>query len=80
MLSKSRGSQTAHYAAGGPVIGKVSEFMKTPDDFRTDRSNATDEVFGKGGDGQASGSPNPKPSNKQAGHGANCGCPKCRGS
>lgn len=41
------------YAAGGPVLGRTRNFMKEPDDFRTDKSNATDEVFGKGSGGES---------------------------
>lgn len=70
IMSKSSGSKTIRYARGGAVIGKVSEFMKTPNEF-TERSHASgdsDEVFGKGGDGQASGNSNPTPKNKAIGH------------
>lgn len=39
------------YAAGGPVIGKDSEFLKTPDRFRgspVPKPEPTQDVFGKG--------------------------------
>lgn len=69
-MSKSTGSKTTRYARGGAVIGKVSEFMKTPNEFSeaSHGSGATDEVFGKGGGGQASGNSNPTPKNKAIGH------------
>lgn len=63
-MSKSRMSQTACYAQGGPVLGKTSEFMKTPDSFRSEVTVPV--TYGKGGGGQAKGKANPKPSNKQA--------------
>lgn len=49
-MSYSKGGdvRTAHYASGGAVLGRTTNFMKTPDEFRTDRSNATDETWGKG--------------------------------
>lgn len=69
IMSKSSGSKTIRYARGGAVIGKVSEFMKTPNEFSeaSHGSGATDEVFGKGGGGQASGNSNPTPKNKAIG-------------
>lgn len=60
-------SGTACYAQGGVVIGKDSEFMKTPDRFRGGQTDPN--TFGKGGkgnSGQATGRPNPAPKNKQA--------------
>lgn len=70
VMSKSSGSKTMRYARGGAVIGKTSEFMKTPNEFTepSHGSGATDEVFGKGGGGQASGNSNPTPKNKAIGH------------
>lgn len=71
IMSKSTSNSVAHYARGGAVIGKVSEFMKTPNEFseRSHDSGATDEVFGKGSspgdEDQARGPANPKPKNKQ---------------
>lgn len=65
------------FAQGGPVIGKESSFMKTPDRFRGAQTDPN--TFGKGGGGQASGKPNPSGANKMAGHGPNCSCPKCKG-
>lgn len=60
-MSKSSGLKDACYATGGAVIGKRSEFMKTPDEFREpDNDGATDEVYGKGGKGQAKGGAIPK--------------------
>lgn len=51
MASYAKGGDVkgACYAAGGPVLGKNSAFLKTPDQFRTDKSKATDETFGKSG-------------------------------
>lgn len=63
------GSKTARYARGGPVLGKESEFIKTPDRFRGGKRNdfggeIDPNVYGKGpspGDrDQAKGHPNPK--------------------
>lgn len=70
IMSKSTGSKAMRYARGGAVIGKTSEFMKTPNEFTepSHGSGATDEVFGKSGDGQASGNSNPTPKNKAIGH------------
>lgn len=56
-------SSTACYAQGGAVIGKQSEFMKTPDRFRGEKTDPN--TFGKGGDGQVKGPSNPTPKNKQ---------------
>lgn len=62
MASKSISMKNACYARGGAVIGKVSKFMKTPNEFSeaSHGTGATDEVYGKGGDGQASGNSIPK--------------------
>jgi hypothetical protein len=51
MTSYAKGGdiRPANYAQGGPVLGKTSQFLKTPDEFRTDNSNATDENWGKKG-------------------------------
>ncbi len=46
-MNKNYAGKTAHYAQGGAVLGKVSSFMKTPDQFRDDRGNETDENWGK---------------------------------
>jgi len=40
--------QATNYAKGGPVLGRERSFIKTPDNFREDKSNATDENFAKG--------------------------------
>lgn len=42
-----------NYAKGGAVLGRTKDFMKTPDEFRTDKSNVSDEDWGKGGKGGA---------------------------
>lgn len=53
--------RTASYAQGGAVLGRTRSFLKEPDQFRTDSSNKTDEVFGKGapskGDGPGGDAP-----------------------
>lgn len=64
VVSKSSGLHNAAYASGGPVLGKTSEFLKTPDEFTGRKNgplaeNATDEDWGKG-----SGKSNPKPKDK----------------
>lgn len=59
MLSKGMKPQTASYAAGGPVLGRVREFLKEPDEFRDkdegDASADEDQKYGKSGDGKGSG-------------------------
>ncbi len=46
---KSSGAKEACYANGGPVLGKTSEFMKTPDRFRDSQfKKGTEDNFGKG--------------------------------
>lgn len=60
MANKQGMSRTACFARGGAVIGKVSEFIKTPDHFRG--FAAGPNTYGKGGKGnpgQAKGRPNP---------------------
>ncbi len=51
------------YAAGGPVLGRTVNFMKTPDEFRDpDHANPNadeDQKYGKSGDGAGSGSTKP---------------------
>lgn len=56
-MAKSSGMKNACYASGGAVIGKHSEFMKTPDRFRGEQTDPN--VFGKGAGTQAKGHPNP---------------------
>lgn len=51
MSIKGYQGKTADYARGGAVLGKTSQFMKTPDQFREDKGNATDENWGKGASG-----------------------------
>lgn len=47
------------YAKGGPVLGKTSNFMKVPDEFRDpDEANAVadeDQKYGKSGEGAGKG-------------------------
>lgn len=56
-MAKSSGLKDACYATGGAVLGKQSEFMKTPDRFRGEQVDPN--TFGKGAKGQAGGHPNP---------------------
>lgn len=52
MLTKGHGPKTASYASGGPVTGRNRDFMKTPDEFRTDKPTDTaDKIYGKIGKG-----------------------------
>lgn len=53
MENKGYRGQTQHFAKGGSVLGKTSEFLKTPDEFTGRKNgplaeNATDEDWGKG--------------------------------
>lgn len=50
-MNKGYQGRGAHFAKGGRVLGKESSFMKTPDQFREDKGNATDENWGKGTSG-----------------------------
>lgn len=58
-VNKGYQSATQSFAKGGAVLGKESRFMKTPDEFRDDKSNATDETWGKGMKGDTT-APAPK--------------------
>jgi hypothetical protein len=59
MLSKGMKPQTASYAAGGPVLGKESSFMKVKDEFRDadegDASADEDQNYAKSGAGAGKG-------------------------
>jgi hypothetical protein len=44
-MHKGSGPKTASYAKGGPVLGRVREFIKEPDSFRTDKGK---QEYGKG--------------------------------
>lgn len=64
MYSKGEGAKDAAYAKGGPVLGKDSEFLKTPDRFTGEKNgplkdSATDEDWEKG-----SSKANPTPKDK----------------
>lgn len=64
MYSKGEGAKDAAYAKGGPVLGKTSEFLKTPDRFigapvKPLQDNKTHDDWGKG-----SSKANPKPQDK----------------
>jgi len=53
-MSKSSGLKQASYAKGGAVLGKTSEFLKTPDRFRESQfKKKTEDVFGKGEGGKS---------------------------
>lgn len=41
-------SKNESYAQGGAVLGRTTNFMKTPDTFREEGESATDETYGKG--------------------------------
>jgi len=47
---KGKGPVSARYARGGPVVSSRSEFMKTPDQFRTDIERLDYTKSGKGGE------------------------------
>lgn len=52
MGNKGYVGSTQKFAQGGPVLGKTSSFMKTPDTFRdATNTKATDENWGKGTSG-----------------------------
>ena len=64
MYSKGEGAKDAAYAKGGPVLGKESAFLKTPDRFTGEKNgplknNKTDENWEKG-----SSKANPTPKDK----------------
>lgn len=45
---KSSGLKSASYAQGGPVLGRTTDFLKTPDRFRESQyKQKTEDVFGK---------------------------------
>jgi hypothetical protein len=50
-MNKNYSGSTQKFAEGGAVLGKTSDFFKTPDQFRDDRGNDTDENWGKGASG-----------------------------
>ena len=47
MLSKGMKPVNANYAAGGPVLGRVREFLKEPDEFR-ETGEDNDQDYEKG--------------------------------
>jgi hypothetical protein len=52
IMTKGEKPRAAAYAAGGPVLQTSnSRFLKTEDEFRDERSNASDENWGKSGKG-----------------------------
>ena len=59
MLSKGMKPQTASYAAGGPVLGKESSFLKATNEFTDpdegDASADEDQKYGKSGEGAGKG-------------------------
>lgn len=49
MSNKGYVGSTQKFAQGGPVLGKESAFLKTPNEFtENDRAKGTDETWGKG--------------------------------
>lgn len=49
-FSKGGDVRVANYAAGGPVLGKDSAFLKTENEFtEADNTKASDEDWGKSG-------------------------------
>jgi len=56
VFAKGSAPKEASYAAGGPVLGRTTDFLKTPDRFRQDGSGRfaapkpepTEDVWGKG--------------------------------
>jgi hypothetical protein len=69
MLSKGMKPQTASYAAGGPVLGKESSFLKTPNEFSelNEKSSSEDEDqnYGKTGEGSGKGFTKPPKNTKK---------------
>ena len=59
VMAKGYMGKSCSYAEGGPVIGKVSNFMKIPDEFRNpDEGHAVadeDQMYSKSGEGSGSG-------------------------
>lgn len=58
-FSKGHKPMQASYAAGGPVLGRTVDFMKTPDEFRDPRhanpAADADQKYGKSGPGAGKG-------------------------
>ena len=50
--AKSYGTFNAGYAAGGPVLGRARDFIKSPDAFRTDKGDPQDYSNKKGEKGK----------------------------
>ena len=50
-MSYAKGGDIANvkYAQGGSVTGRTTNFLKTPDEFRTETNKASDEDWGKKG-------------------------------
>ncbi len=69
MLSKGMKPQTASYAAGGPVLGKYSNFMKAENEFTDpgegDASADEDQKYGKSGEGAGTGFVKPPKNTKK---------------
>lgn len=56
MSNKGYEGKTQHFAAGGEVLGRTKDFMKTPDRFRDSqfkKQEPTQDNFGKDGGGDA---------------------------
>jgi hypothetical protein len=51
-MNKGYQGATQKFAQGGPVLGKESSFLKTPDVFRDSKNESSDENWGKGASGK----------------------------
>jgi hypothetical protein len=49
-MSYAKGGDIANvkYAKGGSVLGRTTDFLKTPNEFTTEKNKSSDEDFGKG--------------------------------
>lgn len=47
-MNKGATTKVESFAAGGPVLGRTCDFMKTPDQFRENKGNVKN--FAKGAD------------------------------
>ena len=69
MFTKGMKPQTASYAAGGPVLGKYSNFMKAENEFTDpgegDASADEDQKYGKSGEGAGTGFVKPPKNTKK---------------
>ena len=63
-MNKNYMGKTESFAAGGPVLGRTSEFLKTPDRFRSDGGKSKD--------------PTPEPTEDNWGKGSSKANPKAK--